>query len=59
MKPEMLESQIQAFEPVSVDENVITVDGNQRPEEIVEAIMGRAIQLCPGMKKPWWQRYIE
>jgi gluconokinase len=59
MKPEMLHSQIAAFEPVSPDENVMTVDGLSSPVEIVNELLSKAIQLFPNLKKTWWQRYLE
>jgi gluconokinase len=59
MKLEMLASQIAAFESISPDEKIITVDGLLRPVEIVDELMSKVIQLFPIMQKPWWQRCIE
>jgi gluconokinase len=59
MKFEMLASQIAAFESVSPDENIITVDGVLRPVEIVDELMRKVIQSFPCMQRPWWQRCID
>lgn len=59
MKPEMLHSQIATFESVSLDENIITVDGLLPPVEVVEKLMSESIEMFPNLKKSWWQRYIE
>lgn len=56
MKPEMLHSQIAAFEPISPDENVITVNGLLAPDEIVDELLKKAMQRFPNLKNPWWQR---
>jgi gluconokinase len=56
MKPEMLYSQIAAFEPISSEEDVITIDGLLSPDEIVHELLRKAIQRFPGLKQPWWQR---
>ncbi len=59
MQPEMLHSQIAAFEPISSEENVITVDGLLAPAEMVNSLLNQAIQRFPSLKKPWWQRCTE
>jgi gluconokinase len=59
MKPEMLHSQIASFEPITSEENVITVNGLLAPEEIVDELLKKALRLFPIMNNPWWQRYIE
>jgi gluconokinase len=56
MKAEMIHSQIAAFEPISPDENVITVDGLLPPGEVVNELLSRATQLFPSLKNSWWQR---
>ncbi len=59
MRPEMLHSQIAVFEPISPNENVITVDGLLQPNEVVDELWVKAIKLFPSLKKSWWQRRIE
>ena len=50
MKPEMLDSQIAIFEPMSLEENVITIDGMLPPIEIVNELLSQAIHLFPSIK---------
>jgi gluconokinase len=59
MKPEMLESQLAAFEPIIAAENVITVDGTLSPSEVVSDLSKQATERFPILKKAWWQRSIE
>lgn len=59
MRPEMLNGPIAAFEPVSPNENVITVDGSLQPDDVVDELLAKAIKLFPGLRKSWWQRSIE
>ncbi len=56
MQPDMLRSQLAAFEPIALGENVITVDGSQLPEAIVVDILSQAKQRFPNLAKPWWER---
>lgn len=56
MKPEMLDSQLAAFEPISPEENVITVDGRLLPAKIVDELLSQATWLYPNLEKAWWQR---
>jgi len=56
MKLEMLHSQIATFEPISPEENIITMDGLLPPTEIVNELLSRATLLFPNMGKEWWQR---
>ncbi|MBE9070172.1 AAA family ATPase [Leptolyngbya cf. ectocarpi LEGE 11479] len=56
MKPEMLASQLAAFEPISPEENVITIDGRLLPAKIVDELLNQATWLFPDLEKPWWQR---
>jgi gluconokinase len=58
MKPEMLESQLAAFEAVGLEENVMTIDGLLSPAEIVSAVLDRATALFPEMSGDWWQRCV-
>ncbi|ESA36406.1 gluconate ski family [Leptolyngbya sp. Heron Island J] len=56
MKPEMLASQLAAFEPIRPDENVITVDGRLLPAKIVDELLSQATWLFPDLEADWWQR---
>ena len=56
MRPEMLTSQLVAFEPIRPEENVITVDGRLLPAKIVDELLNQANWLFPDLEKPWWQR---
>lgn len=56
MKPEMLASQLAAFEPITPEENVITLDGRLLPAKIVDELLNQATWLFPDLEKPWWQR---
>jgi gluconokinase len=59
MKPEMLESQLAAFEPIVSQEQVITIDGTLLPSEAVSELSRQAIERFPIMEKSWWKRRIE
>jgi gluconokinase len=59
MKPEMLLSQIAAFEVISPKENIITVNGNLPINAVVSELMTTAIERFPIMEKAWWKRDIE
>ncbi|MEO1506836.1 MAG: gluconokinase, GntK/IdnK-type [Cyanobacteria bacterium J06633_23] len=58
MKPEMLNSQLAAFEPIGPDENVITIDGRLLPAKVVDELLSQATWLYPGLEKSWWQRLV-
>ena len=59
MKPEMLPSQIVAFESISPEENVITINGNLSLDAVMSDLMTTVIKQFPSMDKTWWERYIE
>ncbi|MEM9265206.1 MAG: gluconokinase, GntK/IdnK-type [Cyanobacteria bacterium P01_F01_bin.13] len=56
MQPEMLTSQLAAFEPISPNENLITIDGRLLPTKIVDELLSQATWLYPDLEKPWWER---
>ena len=56
MKADMLNSQLAAFEDITPEENVITVDGRLLPSKIVDELLNQATWLYPGLEKKWWQR---
>ncbi len=59
MKPEMLDSQLAAFEPLQSNENAIMLDGMLTLDRIVEELMKQAQQNFPSLKKLWWERCLE
>jgi gluconate kinase len=59
MKSEMLLSQIVAFESISPEENVITINGNLSLDAVITELMIAVIRQFPSMDKPWWKRYTE
>lgn len=56
MKPEMLSSQLDTFEAITPEENVIIVNGLLPPTEIVKELLNKVTLLFPEMKNPWWER---
>lgn len=56
MKPEMLDSQLETFEALSPEEDVITLDGEQSPAQIMDRLDAIALQRFPALQKNWWQR---
>ncbi|MEP0872334.1 gluconokinase, GntK/IdnK-type [Trichocoleus desertorum AS-A10] len=59
MQSAMLHSQMAAFEPITPEENVITVDGLLPPVETVNQLLDQAMRRFPSLKNPWWQRCTE
>jgi gluconokinase len=56
MKPEMLRSQLAAFEAIAPSENTIAVDGSVAPEAIVAAILQQGRERFAGFDRSWWER---
>ena len=56
MKPEMLDSQIAAFESIIAEENIITIEGNCSIDTVMNELMIQATQRFPNIQKSWWQR---
>ena len=56
MKPDMLNSQLGAFETIHPAENVITLDGEHPPDQLIDMLWAIAIQRFPALQKDWWQR---
>lgn len=56
MTIEMLSSQLATFEAIGSDENVLCVDGDGSPMEVVNQILSQATQRYPILQQPWWQR---
>jgi hypothetical protein len=55
----MLDSQIAAFEPVSPEEKIITVNGLLLAQDIVNEILSQATRLFPNghwLDEKWWER---
>jgi gluconokinase len=56
LPPAILESQIKAFEAVSPEENIITVNGNQSIDDVLKELIKKAVERFPHLNKPWWER---
>jgi gluconokinase len=56
MKPEMLRSQLAAFEAIESSENIMLVDGMAAPDAIVAAIMQQSRERFVGFERSWWER---
>jgi gluconokinase len=57
MKIEMLESQLATFEPITPEEDVMTINGLNTPTAIVEELYSKAMTKFPSLKEPWWKRH--
>jgi gluconokinase len=57
MTEEMLDSQLAAFEAISADEQIVTIDLSNplTPDEIISKLA----QEFPSINTPWWQRCAE
>lgn len=55
----MLTSQIAAFEAISPQENVMTIDGGSPIDEVMNEFMDKAVRQFPKLQKDWWVRCIE
>ena len=53
MRLKMLDSQLAAFEPISPEENAITIDGRLLPAKIVDELLNQATWLYPDLEKNW------
>jgi gluconokinase len=56
MPPSMLDSQLAAFQAISADENIITVDGSKPIDDVMQELMAKALERFPHLNKPWWRR---
>ncbi|MBE9033322.1 AAA family ATPase [filamentous cyanobacterium LEGE 11480] len=56
LSPQMLQSQLDTFEPIESSEQAIVVDGMQAPREIVDDILAQVQRQCPSIAQPWWER---
>lgn len=56
MQATLLSSQINAFEPIQPEENVMRLDGQLTPAAIVDELLNQALQQFPSLREPWWQR---
>jgi gluconokinase len=59
MSADMLSSQIDAFESILPEENIIIIDGNPPIDSVLEELMTKATQKFPSITKPWWERCME
>jgi gluconokinase len=58
MPASMLNSQLAAFQAISADENIITVDGSKPIDDVMQELILKALERFPHLNKPWWQRCI-
>jgi gluconate kinase len=56
MPPSMLNSQLAAFQAISADEKIITVDGSKPIDDVMQELTARVLERFPDLNKPWWQR---
>ena len=59
MSAEMLASQIDAFEVIKPEENIITIDGSCSIDDVMSELISKAIQRFPNLQKPWYKRSID
>jgi gluconokinase len=59
MSAEMLTSQIDAFEAIKPEENIITIDGSCSIDDVMSELISKAIQRFPNLQKPWYNRLID
>ena len=58
MAPEMLDSQLNAFEPPGAREDVLVVDGNLPTQAVVDQILTDASERWPQLRQAWWRRLL-
>lgn len=56
MKLEMLHSQLETFETIASNEDVIEIAGVFSPEETITKLLDRAKERYPDLDKSWWER---
>jgi gluconokinase len=56
MSAEMLASQIDTFEAIKPEENIITIDGSRSIDDVMGELMSKATQRFPTLHKFWWER---
>jgi gluconokinase len=59
MSAQMLASQVDTFEVIKPEENIITVDGSCSIDDVTDKLISKAIKLFPDLQKPWYKRSIE
>jgi gluconokinase len=59
MSAEMLASQLDAFEAIKPEENIITIDGSCSIDDVISELRSKAIQRFPNLQKPWYKRLID
>jgi gluconokinase len=52
----MLESQLEAFEPLLAEENAMILDGRLDQHELVKTLLTQITDQFPMIKSPWWER---
>ena len=56
MQPDMLNSQLDAFEGIAPSENILTLDSGPSPDQMVEHLWIKAVEQYPELAQAWWQR---
>lgn len=58
MTAEMLESQLDTFEEIMPEENIITIDGSCSIDDVVSELISKVIQQSLILQKSWYERSI-
>jgi gluconokinase len=56
MSTKMLASQLNTFELIKPEENIITIDGSGTTNNVVSELISTVTQQFPSLQKPWYQR---
>ena len=56
MSARMLDSQLEAFEPLQPEEQGFQLDGLLSLDAIVDGLLRQAIARYPSLTQPWWER---
>jgi gluconokinase len=56
MSPAMLDSQIKVFQAITPGENILTVNGNQPINDVMQELIDKAVGKFPNLNNPWWER---
>ncbi len=58
MVSSMLDSQIEAFQAISLSENIITVNGERPIDDVMQELRSKALERFPHLNNPWWERHM-
>jgi gluconokinase len=56
MSTKMLASQLDTFELIKPEENIITIDGSRTIDNVMIELISKVTQQFPSLQKPWYQR---